>query len=104
MRSSVTTSMMATDLADYLVRRGVPFREAHAAVGRLVRAAEEGGVDLAALPLGAFKAANAAFGQDVFGEFNPVTSVSHRDLPGGTGPKALAAQLDAARVAIERTA
>ena len=45
----------ATDLADYLVRKGVPFRDAHEVVARAVREAERAGVDLAALPLATLK-------------------------------------------------
>ena len=51
MRAAVTSTMMATDLADYLVRKRVTFREAHGAVGQLVREAEEKSVELSALPL-----------------------------------------------------
>lgn len=102
MHGAVTTAMMATDLADYLVRKGAPFREAHVAVGRLVRTAEDGGVEMAALPLSAFKAAHPLFGEDVLDEFSPRASVAHRDLPGGTAPAAVLTQLDAARAAIER--
>jgi argininosuccinate lyase len=102
MRSAVTTTMMATDLADYLVRKGVAFRDAHAAVGRLVRAAEDGGIDLAALPLSAFRKSHPAFGEDVLEEFRPAASVAHRNVPGGTGPTALLAQLEAARAVVGR--
>ena len=55
--------MMATDLADYLVKKGATFREAHGAVGSLVRAAEEGGVELDALPAQRFTDAHALFGR-----------------------------------------
>ena len=57
--------MMATDLADYLVGKGVTFREAHGSVGQLVRQAEQSGVELDALPLSVFAAAHQAFGSDV---------------------------------------
>src|SRR6185436_13025407 len=50
MRAAVSSSMMATDLADYLVRRGATFREAHAAVGGLIRRIEEERCDLHELP------------------------------------------------------
>src|ERR1019366_468439 len=65
MNYAVTSTMMATDLADYLVRKRVTFREAHTAVGRLVREAEEKGCDLGALPVAAFRAAHHEFGPDV---------------------------------------
>jgi argininosuccinate lyase len=93
--------MMATDLADYLVRKQVTFRESHGAVGRLVREAEEAGVEMDQLPLSSFTAAHAAFGPDVLEELKATTSLRHRDIPGGTGPNAVAAQLAAARAAVE---
>jgi argininosuccinate lyase len=97
MRAAVTSGLMATDLADYLVDRGVSFRDAHGAVGRLVREAEEAGVELDRLPLSSFTAAHATFGADVLEALKPEGSLARRDLPGGTGPNALRDQLAAAR-------
>ncbi|MBI1809415.1 MAG: argininosuccinate lyase [Gemmatimonadetes bacterium] len=97
MRSAVTSTMMATDLADYLVRKRVTFREAHAAVGRLVREAEEKGIELTDLPVASFNAAHPAFGDDVRLELDPVHTVRHRELEGGTGPHAVRSQLERAR-------
>jgi argininosuccinate lyase len=96
-RAAVSSAMMATDLADYLVRKRVTFREAHAAVGRLVREAEEKGVELTALPMSSFTAASSAFTADVMRELSPETSVSHREIPGGTGKQAVLAQILVAR-------
>jgi argininosuccinate lyase len=100
MAAAVSSAMMATDLADYLVRKQVSFREAHGAVGRLVREAEEAGVELTALPFSSFSAAHAAFLPDVLHELLPATSLSHRNIPGGTGPESVAAQLRAARALV----
>ncbi len=97
MRAAVNGAMMATDLADYLVRKRVTFRDAHGAVGRLVREAEEKGVDLAELPIASFRAAHSAFADDVLAELRPETSLSHREIEGGTGPQAVRTQLEAAR-------
>ena len=97
MRAAVTSSMMATDLADYLVRKRVTFRDAHGAVGRLVREAEEQGIEMTALPLVASTTAHQAFGADVFLELDPAHTVTHRELEGGTGPSAVRAQLEKAR-------
>ena len=97
MRAAVTAGLMATDLADYLVDRGVTFREAHGAVGRLVREAEAAGVDLDDLPHAAFAAAHRAFGPDVLEALMPERSLARRNLPGGTGPAAVQEQLAAAR-------
>jgi argininosuccinate lyase len=97
MKSAVTSSMMATDLADYLVRKRVTFREAHGAVGRLVREAEDQGVEMTELPFASFKAASAVFEEDVMKELLPSTSLSHRNVVGGTGPAAVRLQIEAAR-------
>ena len=100
MRAAVSSSMMATDLADYLVRRRVTFRDAHGAVGRLVREAEEMGVEMTELPFASFQAAHAAFEPDVMQELLPETSIAHRSLDGGTGLKAVERQLEAASKAL----
>lgn len=97
MRGAVASGLMATDLADYLVDRGVSFRDAHGAVGRLVREAEEAGVELDRLPQTSFASAHATFGADVLEALKPERSLARRDLPGGTGPGALRDQLAAAR-------
>jgi argininosuccinate lyase len=92
--------LLATDLADVLVRRGVPFREAHGAVGRLLRAAEERGVRLAELPESAWQAAHPVFLQDGQPSVGPEASVEFRAAPGGTARAAVEAQLRAAREAL----
>lgn len=101
MRTAVTGSMMATDLADYLVRKRVTFRDAHGAVGRLVREAEETNTELADLPFSSFEAAHPSFDKDVLAELRPETSVSHRNIEGGTGPESVRAQLLAAKASLE---
>ena len=101
MRAAVSSLMMATDLADYLVGRGVSFREAHGAVGKLVRESVETDTEMHALPFSSFASAHASFGRDVFEALSPTASIDRRDVPGGTGPTALRAQLEAARVALK---
>jgi argininosuccinate lyase len=100
MRAALGSVLMATDLADYLVRKGITFRDAHAAVGALVRAGETAGVELHELSLATFTAAHPAFEADVFGELSPERSVAHRTVAGGTGPEAVRQQLEAARAAL----
>jgi argininosuccinate lyase len=100
MRAAVTASMMATDLADLLVRRGGTFREAHAAVGALVREAERRGVELDALPAEAFRGAHPLFGDDALVALGATASVAQREVAGGTGPQAVRAQLAEARQAL----
>jgi len=100
MKAAVSSSMMATDLADYLVRRGATFREAHGAVGRLIRQTETDGCELHELPPAAFGEAHQLFGQDVFEALDAGHSLEQREVEGGTGPRAVRAQLDAARAAV----
>jgi argininosuccinate lyase len=76
----------ATDLADYLVRKGLPFRDAHEVVARAVRAAEKAGVDLAALPLATLRRFSPKIGKDVFKLLTPEGSVAARNHAGGTAP------------------
>lgn len=97
MRAALDNAMLATDVADYLVARGVPFREAHHVVGRLVREAEQRGVALSALPLDVFLAAHPACGADVLQVFNVDRSVAQRRVPGATAPEAVHEQIVQAR-------
>ena len=76
----------ATDLADYLVRKGLPFRDAHSIVARAVRAAERAGLDLASLPLSQLKSFSPRIGADVARVLTPEGSVAARRHPGGTAP------------------
>jgi argininosuccinate lyase len=76
----------ATDLADYLVRQGVAFRDAHEAVARAVREAERRGTDLGRLPLATLKRFSPKIGADVKRVLTPEGSVAARDHIGGTAP------------------
>ncbi|MEL0081430.1 MAG: argininosuccinate lyase [Gammaproteobacteria bacterium] len=82
-RAGFTT---ATDLADYLVRRGVPFRDAHEVVGKAVRLAIDEGVDLAELKLPALQAISADIDESVYEVLTLEGSVGARDHIGGTAP------------------
>ena len=77
----------ATDLADYLVRRGLPFREAHEAVARAVRLASEQGLELADLPLTDMQALSPAIGADFAQSLSLEGSVKARSHLGGTAPQ-----------------
>ena len=90
----------ATDLADYLVRKGAPFRDAHEAVAQAVRHAETAGCDLAALPLATLQRFDARIGDDVFGVLTLEGSVATRDHPGGTAPQRVRAAVAAARASL----
>jgi argininosuccinate lyase len=87
----------ATDLADYLVRRGAPFRDAHEAVARAVRHAEARGVDLAELPVAELRQFSPLVGDDVHAVLTLEGSVASRDHPGGTAPAQVRAAAAAAR-------
>jgi argininosuccinate lyase len=87
----------ATDLADYLVRKGLPFRDAHEVVARAVRAAETAGCDLAALPLKALQKFSGAIGKDVLKVLTLEGSVASRNHAGGTAPAQVKAAAQAAR-------
>ncbi|MDX2218992.1 MAG: argininosuccinate lyase [Burkholderiales bacterium] len=87
----------ATDLADYLVKKGLPFRDAHEAVARAVKAAELKGVDLAQLPLAELQAFSPLVAGDVFGVLKPEGSVASRNHVGGTAPEQVMAAIERAR-------
>ena len=103
MKAALSSTMMATDLADYLVEKGATFRDAHEAVGSLIREAEQKGCELDALPLESFSKANALFGSDVMKALDPVESVARRGVAGGTGPEAVRSQIATAVLAVKRS-
>ncbi len=93
MRRALVEPMLATDLADYLVRRGVPFRQAHHLVGRAVRRSEERGVPLSKLTLGEYTAISPVFGQDIYAVLDMEASVEARSVRGGTARAAIEEQI-----------
>lgn len=97
MARALDPAMLSTDLADYLVDRGVPFRQAHGIVGQVVRRAQELGVSLNQLSLDEYQAISPEFHADVIQVFNFLKAVDRRNLTGGTGSKAVDAQLEKAR-------
>lgn len=98
MRNAATKGYAtATDLADYLVRKGLPFRDAHEVVGKLVAAAISRGCDLAALPLEVLHAECAYIDADVFEALTLEGSVAARAHAGGTAPAQVRAAVCRAR-------
>ncbi len=83
----------ATDLADYLAKKGLPFRDAHEAVARAVRSAADRGVDLADLPLDELRAFSALIDADVAAVLTLEGSVAARDHVGGTAPRQVRAAI-----------
>ncbi len=90
----------ATDLADYLVKKGLPFRDAHEAVARAVRAAETQGCDLADLSLAELQAFSPLIGDDVFGVLTVAGSLAARNHIGGTAPEQVIAAIASLRAAL----
>ena len=90
----------ATDLADYLVRKGVAFRDAHEAVAQAVRHAEASQVDLAQLPLDVLQRFSPLIGDDVYGVLTLDGSVASRNRAGGTAPEQVRSAIRAARAAL----
>ncbi len=83
----------ATDLADYLVKKGLPFRDAHETVAHAVKLAIAQGVDLAALPLATLQGLNAQIGDDVAEVLSLRGSLNARKVLGGTAPQQVLAQV-----------
>ena len=97
MRAALDPALLATDLADYLVQRGVPFREAHGMIGQAVRRAQALGVRLDQLPLAEMQAISPVFGADVSQVYDFLASANRRAVPGGTALEEVREQLDLAR-------
>ncbi len=102
-RAAVTAAvrrghLLATELADYLVGVGVPFRQAHDVVGGLVRLAEGRGAELADLSLDDFKAAHPVFGRDLYEWLDVARAVNRRDLVGGPAQDRVAGEILRVRV------
>jgi argininosuccinate lyase len=102
MAAALDDALLATDLADYLVRKGIPFRESHHLAGQAVRRAEELNVSLGALTLADYQAIHPAFAEDVYQVFDFQRSVEARDVEGGTAPSAVRAQIEQAKGLLNR--
>ena len=98
MAAALDDGLLATDLADYLVRKGVPFRESHHLVGRAVKRAEDLSLSLKNLDLADYESIHPAFAQDVYGVLDFQRSVEARDAIGGTAPAAVRAQIKQANL------
>jgi argininosuccinate lyase len=96
MAAALDDAMLATDLADYLVCHGVPFRQSHELVGHAVRRAEALGLPLRELPLAEFQAISDAFESDLYAVFDHRRSVEARDSYGGTATAVVRQQIERA--------
>jgi argininosuccinate lyase len=85
--------LLATDLADYLVRKGMPFRQAHHVVGAVVGLAEKWGKRLDQLTVEEFQSVDATFGPDVLGMLNLEAAMARREITGAPGTGEVRRQL-----------
>ncbi len=91
--ASSDPSLLATDLADYLVQRGLPFRQAHHAVGAVVALAEKQNKTLKQLTAAEYQSVEKLFGNDVLDLFDLTKAMSQRNITGAPGPRELKKQL-----------
>jgi argininosuccinate lyase len=92
--ASADPALLATEIADYLVNRGVPFREAHEIVGKLLRAADQEGKTIREMPLNHLKTFSDAFEDDLSAMLTLDSALARRSVPGGTAPSSVRAALD----------
>jgi argininosuccinate lyase len=101
MLACLSTDMLATDLAEYLVRKGVPFRETHHISGEAVRLAEDRSCSMADLTLDDFKKLHPAFDADVIKVWNFEQSIENRCTPGGTSRATVQAQIESLKAFLQ---
>ena len=97
MAQALVPEMLATDLAEYLVRKGVPFRETHDLAGEAVALAESEGIALSDLTLTALRSLHPAFDEDVLAIWSYERSVEQRNVRGGSSRRAVKEQIDELR-------
>ncbi len=90
----------ATDCADYMVKKGIPFRDAYKVTGQLVKYCIDRGLTLDELPIAEYRLFSLVFDEDVYQAIDLLTCVSQRRLPGGPAPDAVKATIQATREAI----
>jgi len=94
MRQAASGLLLATEVADYLVGRGMPFRTAHEVSGKIVRDLYESGRDFSSLKLADWQRYDPLFDENVFAAITPEAAVAARVTPQSTGPAAVAAALE----------
>ena len=102
LRAAVMGHATATDLADYLVRQGVPFRDAHEIVGKAVRLAIDTDRDLSQIDLGEYKKLSPVIGKEVYGVLSVEGSLKARNHLGGTAPAQVKAAIKRARARLKK--
>ena len=101
MRAALSDDLLATDLADYLVRKGMPFRQAHHVIGAAVRLAAQRELSLSQLDLPALQSISGEFAADVAAVFDFRESVAQRNSIGGAAPSAVQEQIAKANALLE---
>lgn len=101
MQDALTEELLATDLADYLVRKGLPFRQAHHVVGEVVRIASDDNMKMSEIELERYKSISDLFSDDVYEVFDFAQSVQNRVADGGTSPEAVKRQIKQAKAKID---
>ena len=101
MEAALTEELLATDLADYLVKKGLPFRQAHHVIGAAVKLAADSETPLSQLPLMSLRQLSDLFAPDVSSVFSYTQSVKQRATFGGTAPDAVRAQIALAKAQLE---
>lgn len=99
--SSLYPELLATEIADYLTKRGINFRKAHKTTGKIVSWAERNGIPLNEIPIDKLKEFSSDFDDDIYQWLNFENALKRRNLYGGTGPSAVKEQLKAAKEAIK---
>ncbi len=102
MSEALSEDLLATDLADYLVKKGLPFRQAHHAVGAIVRMAAERGLALSDMDLESLQGLSSHFAEDVSAVFDYGRSVEQRASFGGTASAAVKLQIERAKALLGR--
>ena len=97
MQNAIHPFSLATDLADYLTEKGLPFREAHHIVGKLVRDCVESNKNLSELSPEEFQGYSNLFQEDIFDWLTIEHSLNRRNILGGTGPKAVQTAIEKAK-------
>jgi argininosuccinate lyase len=98
--AALSDEMLATELADYLVGKGVPFRESHHVIGRVVRRATEASSTLRELSLADYQAIDTRFGPDLYDALDAQTAIDRRNVPCGTSTRTVEAQIKKAKTRI----
>lgn len=102
MHSGLGADLMATDLADYLVEKGIPFRQAHTLVGKVVKLSGRLGKTLDEMDMDEYWSISPQFDSDVVQVFSASRSVNRRRAYGGTAPSAVEVQILSAQAALDR--